>query len=191
MKNNHMANSWNNLEEKAWIARAKDGDDIAFGNLVEKYQQPVYNFCYRKLADVTEAEDATQEILIRIYCKLNTYDETRSKFSTWLFSIAGNYCIDRLRLRRQRLVSWDDLSALSRFPGRETSQPEKLLLEAETSQEAYDLLNKLPPDYRTVIILKYWHYRSYQDIAQTLHTTVSAIKSKLFRARQKMAQSAL
>lgn len=177
-------------EEKGWLAKAKNGDELAFGKIIEKYQHPVYNFCYRKLADVAEAEDATQEIFIRIYRKLNTYDETRSKFSTWLFSIAGNYCIDRLRLRRPWLVSWDDLPAWSGFAAGETFQPEVVLLEAETIQQARNLLNKLPPDYRTVIILKYWHYRSYQDIAQTLHTTVSAIKSKLFRARQKMAQAA-
>ena len=183
-----MVISWNNLEEKRWIIRAKNGDDLAFGKLVKKYQQPVFNFCYRKLADVTEAEDATQEVFIRVYCKLNTYDETRSKFSTWLFSIAGNYCIDRLRLRRHRVVSWDDLAPWSTFLAGETFQPEQRLLAAETTQETRNLLTKLPPDYRTVIILKYWHHRSYQDMAQTLHTTVSAIKSKLFRARQKMAK---
>jgi RNA polymerase sigma-70 factor (ECF subfamily) len=191
VEDRHVTNNGEILEDKCWIAKAKDGDDLAFSKLVNKYQPPVYNFCYRKLADVTEAEDATQEILIRVYNKLNTYDETRSKFSSWLFAIATNYCIDRLRLRRHWFVSWDELPAWSRFNSGEIFQPEKCLLSAESSQEARNLLAKLPQDYRTVIILKYWHHRSYQDMAQTLHTTVSAVKSKLFRARQKMAQAAL
>jgi len=189
MGDRHVTNNWNNLEEKGWITRAKNGDDHAFSKIIKKYRQPVFNFCYLRLANVTEAEDATQEILIRVYCKLNTYEETRGKFSTWLFSIASNYCTDKLRQHRSQPFLWDDLPFLSHFEARETFQPEKVLLRSETVQQAHDLLNTLPPDYRTVIILKYWHARSYQDIAQTLNTTVSAIKSKLFRARRKMAQA--
>ena len=184
-----MIYNWNNFEEKNWIAKANNGDDGAFSNIIKKYRQPVFNFCYLRLSNVSEAEDAAQEILIRVYCKLNTYEETRGKFSTWVFSIASNYCTDKLRQQRSQPLSWDDLSFLSRFEARETWQPEKVLLREEIAQQAHNLLNTLPPDYRTAIILKYWHSRSYQDIAQTLNTTVSAIKSKLFRARRKMAQA--
>jgi len=185
-----MLNNPPDFEEKSWIIRAQRGDGFAFSKIIEKYQQPVYHLCYRKLADVTEAEDAAQEIFIRVYSKLNTYDETRGKFSTWLFSIAGHYCIDRLRLRRHRVILWNDLPPWSRLPVGETFQPEKVLLEAETSQQARNLLKILPPDYRTAIILKYWRSRSDQEIAQMQDTTVSAIKSKLFRARRMMAQVA-
>ena len=65
MEDRHVTNNGDNLAEKIWIARAKNGDDLAFSKLVKKYQQPIYNFCYRKLVDVTEAEDATQEIFSR------------------------------------------------------------------------------------------------------------------------------
>lgn len=67
-----MINNPPDLEEKSWIIRAQRGDGFAFSKILEKYQQPVFNLCYRKLADVTEAEGAAQEISIRVYSKLNT-----------------------------------------------------------------------------------------------------------------------
>ncbi len=95
-----------------------------------------------------------------------------------------------MRKRRFQLVSWDDLAPWYSFPGQDAPQPERALLEAEATQEVRTLLDALPPDYRTAVILKYWHTMSYQEIAQTLETTVSAIKSKLFRARKMMAVQA-
>jgi len=185
-----MTTDSESCEDQRWVALTKAGNSTAFSKIAEKYRKPIYNLCCRMLVDSMEAEDAAQEVFIRAYYKLNSYDETR-KFSTWLFSIASHYCIDKLRSQRLKLVSWDDSATWTAFPARETSQPEQVLLRTETNQEVYQLLKKLPPDYRAAIILKYWHHKSYQDIAQVLETTVSAIKSKLFRARKIMAQAAI
>ena len=179
-----------NREQTMWLTQAKNGSSLAFNNIVEKYQQSVYNLCYHMLQNADDAEDAAQEVFTRAYSKLNSYDKT-SKFSTWLFSIASHYCIDQLRKRRFQLVSWDDLAAWYRFPNQESPQPEKALMEAEAVQEIHTLLKLLPPDYRNIIILKYWHAMSYEEIAETRETTVSAIKSKLFRARKMMASSTI
>jgi RNA polymerase sigma-70 factor (ECF subfamily) len=176
----------NDSDQTAWLIMTKNGDRRAFNNIVKKYQQPIYNYCYRMLQNRNEAEDAAQEVFLRAYTRLDTYDD-RHKFSTWLFSIASHYCIDRLRSRRFQLVSWDDLAPWHLFPGQDAPQPESALLEAEAARGVRILLDALPPDYRTVIILKYWYTMSYQEIAQTLETTVSAVKSKLFRARKIMA----
>ena len=176
----------NNPEQTMWLRRTKNGDNTAFSYIAEKYQQPVYNLCYRMLGNAADAEDAAQEVFIRAYAKLDTYDDT-SKFSTWLFSIASHYCIDRLRKHRFNLIPWDDLSPSYHFPDQGAPQPEQVLIKAETAQEIQNLLNLLPPDYRLAVILKYWYAMSCQEIAQTLETTVSAIKSKLFRARKMMA----
>ncbi len=173
-------------EQTMWLTRTKNGDSTAFSHITEKYQQPIYNLCYRMLNNAHDAEDAAQEIFIRAYFKLDSYAETH-KFSTWLFSIASHYCIDILRKRRFQLVSWDELAPWYPFPGQNVPQPEGRLLAEETDREVRVLLDTLSPDYRTVIILKYWHTMSCQDIAQTMGTTVSAIKSKLFRARKIMA----
>lgn len=164
----------------------QNGDRRAFNNIVNKYQQPIYNYCYRMLQNGDEAEDAAQEVFLRAYARLDTYDD-RHKFSTWLFSIASHYCVDKLRKRRFQWVSWDELAPWYLFPGQDAPQLESALLEAEAAREVRRLLSMLPPDYRTVIILKYWQALSYQDIAQALEMTVSAVKSKLFRARKMMA----
>jgi RNA polymerase sigma-70 factor (ECF subfamily) len=177
----------NDPEQSRWIAQVKAGDRVAFSQIVEKYQQPVYNICYHMLKNTEEAEDAAQEVFLRVYSKLDTYDDQR-QFSTWLFSIASHYCMDRWKRRRFQFVSWDDLQHC--LSERETIQPEKVFLEAEASQEVHDLLQTLRPDYRLIIILKYWHTMSYEEIAKTLDTTVSTIKSKLFRARKMLAKAA-
>ena len=175
-------------QEAQWIAKAQRGEEVAFTRLVEAYQRPVYNLCYRMLGNPREAEDAAQEVFLRAYLKLETYDPAR-KFSSWLLSIASHHCIDRLRKRRMKLVSWDELPPWRWLPDA-APQPEEAMLAAEASQEVRDLLDTLAPDYRAAVVLKYWHNLSYEEIARTLDTTVSAIKSKLFRARRMMADAA-
>ncbi len=171
-------------DETLWVTRARHGDESAFSQLVEAYQRPVFNLCYRMLGDAAEAEDAAQETFIRAYTRLASYDPSR-KFSSWILAIASHYCIDRLRQRRMGLVAWDELP-----PGNWLSdtqaKPEEVVLDRETRRQVRDLLNSLPPDYRAVVALRYWHELSYEEIAETLHTTVAAIKSRLFRARQMM-----
>src|SRR5918997_410060 len=97
-----------NSAELGWIEAAQRGDHTAFARLVETYTQPVYNIAYRMLGSGAEAEDAAQEVFLRAYLKLATYDRER-KFSTWLLSIASNYCMDVLRRRRATLLTLDDV----------------------------------------------------------------------------------
>jgi RNA polymerase sigma-70 factor (ECF subfamily) len=94
-------------DEKTWIIQAQHGNDDAFTNLVETYQKPVYNLCYRMLGESEAAEDAAQETFLKAYQNLSRYDRERS-FATWLLSIAAHYCIDRLRRRRFPSVSIDE-----------------------------------------------------------------------------------
>lgn len=178
-----------NSTEAQWISRALQGDREAFTKIVEAYQRPIFNLCYRMLGDAREAEDAAQEVFIRAYLKLNSYRPER-KFSSWLFSIASHYCIDRLRKRRIRFVSWEELPPWRWLPADDAPQPEEAMLTMEATRELHALLDTLAPDYRAAVILKYWHNMPYEEIAQTMNTTVSAIKSKLFRARKMMAAAA-
>ena len=176
-------------QERAWAQAAQKGDNVAFMHIVDAYQRPVYNLCYRMLGEAAEAEDAAQETFLRVYTKLDTYQHDR-KFSSWLLSIASHYCIDRLRRRRYQLVSWDDLPPGRSQPITDDPEPEEAALTRETHHSIRDLLGTLPADYRAAVILRYWHDMSYDEIADTLNTTVGAIKSRLFRARQMMAQVA-
>ena len=94
-------------EESLWIVMAQKGDPEGFTNLVESYQTPVYNLCYRMLGNATEAEDAAQEAFLRAYTSIKRYDKDRP-FATWLLSIAAHYCIDQIRKRRMSLISRED-----------------------------------------------------------------------------------
>jgi RNA polymerase sigma-70 factor (ECF subfamily) len=173
-------------QERAWARAAQRGDSAAFMHIVDAYQRPVYNLCYRMLGDSAEAEDAAQETFLRVYTKLNTYNHDR-KFSSWLLAIASHYCIDRLRQRRYQMVSWDDLPPWRWLPSTDP-EPEEATLTHEAHDSLRQLLDTLPSDYRAAVILRYWHEMSYDEIAETLETTVSAIKSRLFRARQMMGK---
>ena len=171
-----------------WVAATKQGDQDAFAELVYTFQDPVYNLCYRMLGESGEAEDATQEAFLRAYLNIERYDTNRS-FKTWVMSIASNHCIDRLRKRRMQYVSLDDEpTAAALALSSSDPLPEHVTLQNERSEVIQDLLLELDPDYRVAVILRYWYDYSYAEIAQTMNTTESAIKSRLFRARKSLAE---
>ncbi|HOG47812.1 MAG TPA: sigma-70 family RNA polymerase sigma factor [Anaerolineae bacterium] len=173
------------VDEHLLAQRALAGDQAAFAELVHAYQGPVYNLAYRMLGTAAEAEEAAQETFVRVYRRLDTYDP-QLKFSSWILSIASHYCVDRLRRRRIVPLSLEEEQVEPREPADEA--PERRLLAAEREQEIQGLLAQLPEAYRIVLVLRYWHDLSYQEIANTLGTSESAIKAKLHRARESMAQ---
>lgn len=175
-------------QEQRWAKAAQEGNQIAFKQIVEAYQRPVYNLCYRMLQSPDEAEDAAQETFLRVYTKIGSYNPNH-KLSSWVLSIASHYCIDRLRKRRFQLVSWDDLPPWRWLPSSDP-EPEDAALAKESKGDLHRLLQAIPPDYRVVIILRYWHEMSYDEIADVLNTTVSTVKSRLFRARKMLAKIA-
>jgi len=176
-------------EEKVWIRQAVAGDREAFTRLVEAYQIPVYNLAYRMLGDAREAEDAAQETFLRAYTRLTTY-QTDKKFSSWLLAIASNHCIDRLRRRRFTWLSLDELPFLEQAAS-ERNQPEEAAIRQEKQDEVRGMLDQLPPQYRAAVILRYWYELSYREIAEAMGATESAVKSRLYRAREMLAQGAL
>jgi RNA polymerase sigma-70 factor (ECF subfamily) len=175
-------------EEKVWIRQAVAGDREAFSRLVEAYQIPVYNLAYRMLGDAREAEDAAQETFLRAYTRLTTY-QTDKKFSSWLLAIASHHCIDRLRRRRFTWLSLDELPFLNQAAGTR-NQPEEAAIRQEEREEVRRMLDQLPPQYRAAVILRYWYELSYREIAEVMGITESAVKSRLYRARERLAQQA-
>ena len=172
--------------EKEWLRQALHGDANAFGQLVEVYNQPVYNLCFRMLGDPYEAEDAAQEAFLRAYKSLKRYDITRS-FSTWLLSIAAHYCIDLIRKRRIWFIPIDTLDYREiRDP---SPNPESSLSISEDQQQIQSLLESLSPTDRAAVVMRYWYDFSYDEISNTLNLSLSAVKSRLHRARRTLAQS--
>lgn len=176
----------NDDAEALLIESAIEGDEAAFTVLVETYQTPVYHLCYRLLGgNPHDAEDAAQETFLRAYRALHRYDPRRS-FATWLLSIAAHYCIDRLRRQRMKLIS------LETFTGQilpdSNPGPEAVTFQNERQREIQAMLSRLSPTDRTAVVLHYWYDYSYEEIAQTLSLTVSAVKSRLHRARRQLAK---
>jgi RNA polymerase sigma-70 factor (ECF subfamily) len=172
--------------EKEWLQQALYGDANAFGQLVEVYNQPVYNLCFRMLGDPYDAEDAAQEAFLRAYKSLSRYDVKRS-FSTWLLSIAAHYCIDQIRKRRIWFVPIDTLNYREiRDP---SPNPESSLSISEDQQQIQSLLDILGPIDRAAVVMRYWYDFSYDEISNALNLSLSAVKSRLHRARRTLAQS--
>ena len=175
-------------EEQVWLEQARQGDKAAFGKLVEAYQTPVYNLAYRMLNNAGEAEEAAQEAFIRAYTRLDSYDPAH-KFSTWMLSITSNYCIDLIRKRRALLLSIDEpLPPHPALMSDNSKGPEAQVVMNEQQSMVQALLQELPEDYRQTVVLRYWYDLSYDEIAEMMDTTVSAIKSRLFRARRLLAE---
>ncbi len=171
--------------DREWIEKACMGDDEAFTKLVETYQHPVYNMCFRMLGESGAAEDAAQETFWRAYQNLKRYDPSRS-FITWILSIAAHYCIDQQRKRRIPIFELDefpdfDLGDLS------LPTPEKQMSLSEEDAALHELINTLQPIDRAAVILKYWHECSEEEISEMLELSVSAVKSRLHRARKQLA----
>ena len=167
------------------ILAAKNGKDEAFTFLVEKYQTPVFNLCYRMLGDPAEAEDAAQESFWRAFQGLKRYDPKRS-FPTWLLSVAAHYCIDQIRKRHMVILPMDILpeeAAPDPAPSPELSYSRQ-----EQDLALHSLLNRLNSQDRAAIILRYWYEFSEVEISEALSLSVSAVKSRLHRARLELAQ---
>jgi len=178
-------------EEQLWLEQARQGNKEAFGRLIEVYQSPVFNLAYRMLGNADEAEQAAQEAFIRAWTRLDSYDPSH-KFSTWLLSITSNYCIDQIRKRRAQLLSIDGpLPAHPALMAEGSSGPEAQVVAGEREESVQRLLETLPADYRQTVVLRYWYDMSYEEIAGVMNTTVSAIKSRLFRARRQLSEAGL
>lgn len=167
---------------------ARAGDQAAFGRLVAAYQTPVYNLAYRMLGNAPEAEDAAQEAFLRAYTHLHSYDPQRP-FRSWLLSITSHHCIDRIRRRRINWASLED----EKFASLEQQvsdcpDPEAAVTQREQSAEIQAMLATLAPIDRATVTLRYWYDCSYEEIADILNLTVSAVKSRLHRARNTLAE---
>jgi RNA polymerase sigma-70 factor (ECF subfamily) len=173
------------ITEAELIQWVRNGDSHAFTTIVQNYQNAVYNLCYRMLGNPGDAEDAAQETFLRAYRAIHRYDPNR-KFSTWILSIATNYSIDQLRKRRLFTLSLD---AIPYLDVRDTNVgPEGSLLMGERQKKIQHLLDTLKPKDRAAIVMRYWYDYSYDEIGETLNLTNSAVKSRLHRARQALAE---
>jgi RNA polymerase sigma-70 factor (ECF subfamily) len=170
------------FEPNSGHRRASPSDRDAFGAVVEEYQVAVYNLCYRMLGDHHLAEDAAQETFLRAFRSRSRQDPDRPT-RTWLLSIAAHHCIDQLR-RRSRLT-W---LPLGERPLSESGPgPEAALVQSESETEVRRLLEDLNPEERAAIVLRYWYELSIEETARALKITPDAARTRLYRARRRLA----
>jgi RNA polymerase sigma-70 factor (ECF subfamily) len=176
-------------DEIAWVLQAQQGSDEAFTKLVEEHQTHVYNLCYRMLGEPESAEDAAQETFLRAYQNLHRYDQSRP-FITWLLSIGAHYCIDQLRRRKLSVFSMDeehDDGTVFEIADPASPDPEAESVKREERDHLHLLLRNLDETDRAAVIMRYWYDFSEIEIAESLRLTVSAVKSRLHRARKELA----
>jgi len=176
--------------DAALMLRVKKGDREAFASLVEKYQQPVMNFVHRTLRDETEAEDLAQNVFLQVYKSSSRYEST-AKFSTWLFTIARNLCLNEIRRRsRRRAESLDathpemEDQPVHQLEDKKNFSPPESLLHGELEEKIAQALADLPENQRTALLLCRQDELSYEEIAKVLDCSLSATKSLIHRARE-------
>ena len=175
------------LEDAQIVRQVLRGKREAFSVLVERYQKPIFNFIYRFYGNYELAQELTQETFLRCYQFLKSYDQER-KFSTWLYTVARNLCIDELKRRRSaREVPLDDVLPAIDARDVEGAVDRNAQLQCISREENFKLLEalqELPPAARTVLLLHYFQGLSYQEIGETLGLPVSTVKIRIFRAKK-------
>lgn len=161
------------------IAAARAGDPAAQAWLIRRWTPPIHRFALRMLADEQDARDATQDCLVKVLRNLDRYDPSR-KFSTWVFGIARNTCIDEHRRRRRR--AWDEPGDLPS----EDPTPLQEISRAQRAERLQNALDDLPPMYREVLVLYHFEHLKYQEIADILEIPIGTVMNRIFRARKKL-----
>lgn len=170
------------------VTRVRGGDQEAFALLVERHKRSVYNLGYRLLGNSQDADDAAQETFMRAYTRLATYVPD-GRFGAWLSAICSHWCIDTMRARGRRVqtVALGKVPESDRFIS-QIDGPEDYALMRAGRNEVQGWLDALPPQYRTVLALRYFQDLSYSEIAEALGEPVSTVRMRLFRARNLMGQ---
>jgi len=176
------------------MKRVTQGDQLAFEQLVEKYKQPVFNMIYRTLPDAAEAEDLAQVVFVQVYKSAHRY-RVEAKFSTWLFTIARNLCLNELRRRSRHpaqsleaAISTEEGGAARQFEDARNVPPPDRLIQDELVAKVSEALRDLPENQRTAVLLYQEQEKSYEEIAGILDLSLSATKSLIHRARETLKQ---
>jgi len=175
------------LTDEELVGRSRDGDQDAFARLVGRYEGKIYNLGYRMLGNREEAEDITQETFLHTYRALKSF-RLEERFSPWIYKIASNLCLDRLRKLKHSAASLDArVGPDGDIPVQVadwSSAPDRLYEESEARADTQEAINELPPKYKVVVVLRHLHDLSYDEIARVLGVPQGTVKTRLFRARE-------
>jgi RNA polymerase sigma-70 factor (ECF subfamily) len=174
------------------IRRCKLGEEDAFREVLDRYRGAIYNLCWRMTRNDEDARDLAQEVFIKVFTLLDRYDEQYA-FSSWLFRIATNHCIDHLRRQRLRMLSverdggTEDDESEMQIPA-DGPEPDVVLQRREALEKLEEVIADLPPHYRVITLLRHDQQLSYEEIAETLQLPLGTVKARIHRARNMIQQ---
>ncbi|MDO4740748.1 MAG: sigma-70 family RNA polymerase sigma factor [Eubacteriales bacterium] len=178
----------NGHEDNFLIKQAIRGDAYAFEQLMRRHEGRMYSVALRMCGNREDAQDCVQEAMLRIYRALDRF-KGQSSFSTWIYRITMNTCLDELRRRKVRAsTSLDTLLENGWSPTDETDTPEHRTIEAERRKALSGAIQSLPEDMRSAIVLREMQGLSYEEISDVLAVNVGTIKSRISRGREKLRQ---
>lgn len=181
------------VEDKQFISKAKQGDMAAFEELILQHEKMVYNVALRMMNHSEDAKDISQEVFIKAYRNISNFDE-RSTFSTWIYRITTNTCIDEMRKRKgKQTFSLDnefegEKSNWKREVADDADTPEKSILKKEEKNEILMAMEGVSEEYKMVFILRDIQGLSYEEISDILDLTLGTVKSRISRARKNIKE---
>ena len=171
------------------VCRAREeGDQRAYADLLRMYKEPIYLLLLKMTNNPTEADDLTMEAFGKAFASLHLYNPTHA-FSTWLFSIATNNCVDFIRKKRLQTIYLDDIrtsadNEVYEYPiPAEADNPEEDIIHQQRVQILREVVKQLKPRYRRLVEMRYFEEMSYEEIAEELQMPLGTVKVQLFRAR--------
>jgi RNA polymerase sigma-70 factor (ECF subfamily) len=168
------------------VAKTLEGKEVAFSQLYDRYRQKVYATVYRIIQDAAAAQDATQEVFIKLYRSLSDWNPRKAKFSTWLYRLAANHAIDCWRTRRRRFEEPLDASDREYVPERSISDailtPSGALERKEAVEQIRRCVDDLPELQKKVFLLRYFEDLKLDEIAEMEACSLGTVKTSLFRA---------
>ena len=175
-------------DEKKLIERASGGDPSAFNRLMAQHENRMYAVALRMCANREDAQDCLQEAMLRVYRAIGSF-KGQSTFSTWVYRITMNTCLDELRRKKNRQnTSLDNLVDMGWSPTDGGAGPEKQALMHEMREKMHGAIRELPDDMRAAVVLRDIQGFSYDEIAQMLEINVGTIKSRISRGREKLRE---
>ena len=175
-------------DEKKLIERASGGDPSAFNRLMAQHENRMYAVALRMCANREDAQDCLQEAMLRVYRAIGSF-KGQSTFSTWIYRITMNTCLDELRRKKNRQnTSLDNLVDMGWSPTDGGAGPEKQALMREMREKMHGAIRELPDDMRAAVVLRDIQGFSYDEIAQMLEINVGTIKSRISRGREKLRE---
>jgi RNA polymerase sigma-70 factor, ECF subfamily len=179
------------------VARARQGSEKAYRELLGRYQRPVFSIVFRMVRDRERAEDLAQETFVRVFNNIDKYDP-RFKFSSWIFKIATNLTIDSIRRKEvptvsidgsRNAVTADQVEATSIMLVSDDENPEELLEARQLGAEIERGIDRLRPEYRTAILLRHVEGRPYEEIAEIMSVPLGTVKTYIHRARHELRET--